>query len=121
MSVTTIATAGNTTVPACLAIRQLGYDLKFPSGDTCLCEAEGPLGRFIAEDPVTLLGLIKLRETRGEDWMASDAEIEAHSKLFADIESIRRGLDDSRAGRTRPIEEVEAELRQNFFESGGAV
>ena len=31
---------------------------------------------FIAEDPVTVLGLVRLVELRGWDWRAPDAEIE---------------------------------------------
>jgi len=31
---------------------------------------------FIAEDPLSLLGLVWIWETRGENWQASDSEIE---------------------------------------------
>lgn len=38
--------------------------------------AERPDIKLIADDPLTLLGLVVLAETQGENWQASDAEIE---------------------------------------------
>jgi hypothetical protein len=38
--------------------------------------AEGADYRFVAEDLVTLLGLVALHETRGPEWQASDEEID---------------------------------------------
>jgi hypothetical protein len=46
--------------------------------------AEGPVGRFGAEDPITLLGVVSIAETRGDDWQATDAEIDAFLKQFVD-------------------------------------
>ena len=37
---------------------------------------------FVGEDPITLLGLIKLAEVRGEDWHASDSEIDKYMALL---------------------------------------
>lgn len=37
--------------------------------------------RFTAEDPLTLLGLVKLAETR-RPWRASDAELESVQERF---------------------------------------
>ena len=42
--------------------------------DQCIAKKDGL--EFIAEDTVLLLGLIAMFETRGEDWKASDAEID---------------------------------------------
>ena len=36
----------------------------------------------IAEDPITLLGLVKLIEMRGWNWHAADVEIEATLKKY---------------------------------------
>jgi hypothetical protein len=67
-----MAQAGNTVVPAILALLQIG----------CSVEQDGELfvarlgsARFQAEDPVAVLGLVKLAETR-RPWTASDAEID---------------------------------------------
>lgn len=64
--------AGNTTVPAILALRALGYTV----------ERQGPRfsatahrARFAADDPVAVLGLVKLAEQR-RPWRATDAEID---------------------------------------------
>jgi hypothetical protein len=72
-----LATAGNTVVPAVLALESLGFTLS--SVDL----PEAPWMRavrgedsFIAPDPVALLGLIRLVELRGWKWAATDAEIE---------------------------------------------
>jgi hypothetical protein len=41
--------------------------------------------QFIAEDPVAVLGLVKLFEVRGADWMAKDEDIAAAFERFADL------------------------------------
>ena len=78
--------AGNVVVPAYLALVSKGYAVR--------CErsadgaenwiAEGATGRFGADDPITLLGVVGVAETRGPDWQASDLEIDAFLKKFAD-------------------------------------
>ncbi len=70
-----LVAAGNTVVPAILLIRQMGYTVTIDSSKGgCLAEKDG--NSFEAEDPVMVLGLIKLFEIKGENWMASDEEIE---------------------------------------------
>jgi hypothetical protein len=77
----TLANAGNTLVPAYLALLQRGFkvyrepSLKTESGP--LWVAEDSSCRFVAEDLVTLLGLVGLYETRGSHWEASDQEIDS--------------------------------------------
>jgi hypothetical protein len=74
----TLASAGNVLVPAYLALKQKGYSVRCEvSGDEETWYAESPSCLFVAEDPLTLLGIVALYETRGEDWRASDAEIDA--------------------------------------------
>jgi hypothetical protein len=69
-----IAHAGNTVVPALLALEGLGYEISI-QGD--LVTAAGPDGRFVAADPVSVLGLVKLVEARSWNWRANDDEIDA--------------------------------------------
>lgn len=72
-----ISSAANTLAPAWLAIRQRGYDVQMLSGnETDLCIARKDGLQFVAEDTVLLLGLIAMYETRGENWKATDAEID---------------------------------------------
>jgi hypothetical protein len=67
-----LAQAGNTVVPAILALEKLGFAVEHHD-DGFAATARG--SRFVAEDPVALLGLIKLVETR-RPWRATDAEID---------------------------------------------
>lgn len=78
--------AGNVVVPAYLALRAKGYAVRCErtSHDSENWIAEGPLGRFGADDPITLLGVVGVAETRGADWLASDTEIESFLKTFGD-------------------------------------
>jgi hypothetical protein len=69
-----IAYAGNTVVPALLALEALGCEISI-QGD--LVAAARPDGRFVAADPVSVLGLVKLVEARSWNWRASDDEIDA--------------------------------------------
>ncbi|MGC4004994.1 MAG: hypothetical protein QM811_18530 [Pirellulales bacterium] len=38
--------------------------------------ADGPLGEFVANGPLELLGLIAMVEVRGESWTATDEQID---------------------------------------------
>ena len=69
-----IAAAANTVVPALLALESLGYAVVV---DGSLVVATADNERFAADDPVTVLGLIKLIEARSWNWRASDEEIAA--------------------------------------------
>ena len=78
-----IADAGNVDVPAYLTLKERGYTV------TCTYSEDGEVWtatsgdcELIAECPVTLLGLAALYETRGQEWKASDDEIEGFLKLF---------------------------------------
>ena len=75
-----ISSAANTMTPAYLAILSKGYSVT-ASGDLMVAE-KGP-HRFVAEDPVLLLGLIALFEVRGEEWKADDDEIDAFMRDFS--------------------------------------
>lgn len=75
-----IGNAGNTLLPAYLALQSKGYKVWWERGDSAPDDerwfAEGPLGSFIADDPVELLGLVAMREVRGVSWQASDDQID---------------------------------------------
>ena len=73
-----IGTAGNTVVPALLALEKLGFSVSVvPGADgRDLFRAMKGEESFAADDPVSVLGLVKLVETRGREWQASDLEIE---------------------------------------------
>ncbi|MEL6444726.1 MAG: hypothetical protein AAFP15_08870 [Bacteroidota bacterium] len=70
-------------IPALLALRAMGYDVsrRYDDGREWW-EAETEALEFGAEDPLSLLGLVALREQRGAVWHASDAEIEAVMQEF---------------------------------------
>lgn len=69
-----IADAGNVVVPAVVALEAAGYRVNRLDGD--LLEAVSGEGRFVADGPVALLGLIKLVELRGWSWRVSDEQID---------------------------------------------
>jgi hypothetical protein len=68
-----IVQAGNTVVPALLAVESLGFAVEV-SGGTAYARREQE--EYAADDPVALLGLIRLVELRSWDWVASDSEID---------------------------------------------
>jgi hypothetical protein len=68
-----IVQAGNTVVPALLAIESLGFAVRMSGGITYARRGQEEYG---AEDPVALLGLIRLVELRSWDWAASDSQID---------------------------------------------
>jgi hypothetical protein len=68
-----LVAAGNTLVPSLLALEQLGYTVRIEGGSSC--RAIRGEEEYMAPDPATVLGLIKLVEVRGWDWKAADADI----------------------------------------------
>ncbi len=66
--------AGNTVIPAILLIRQMGYTFTYDK-EKGHCLALKDEHSFGADDPLMVLGLIKLFEMKGENWMASDNDI----------------------------------------------
>ena len=81
-----IAAAGNTLVPMVLALRSLGFRVARNDGsvaDEWIAESER-LHLSAGELP-SLLALVLMRETRGAEWKASDAEIEAVLSEFGGL------------------------------------
>jgi hypothetical protein len=73
-----IATAGNTVVPALLALERLGFAVTVErTGGSELFRAIRGDETYVADDPVSVLGLVKLIEERGWTWRAEDEEVEA--------------------------------------------
>jgi hypothetical protein len=79
-----LTTAGNVLVPAYLALRQLGYEVRLEQGDdgreTWWATRHGL--SLSADDPLALLGLHGLRQERGPDWKGTDDEIHAFLERF---------------------------------------
>ncbi|HTE20950.1 MAG TPA: hypothetical protein VK689_21505 [Armatimonadota bacterium] len=80
----TIVAAGNVLTPAYLALQQRGYAVRTEKTGTEdeLWFAETEARRFVAGDPLSLLGLVAFYETRGDDWQATDEEIVAYLSLY---------------------------------------
>ncbi len=79
---TIVAAAGNTLAPALAILLEIGFAVTRGSdGSSYRAQDNGHL--FIADDPLTLLGLVKLYEMRGENWQPSDTDITAFLSLDA--------------------------------------
>ncbi|MFI6998444.1 hypothetical protein [Nocardia sp. NPDC050175] len=74
-----IAHGGNTLIPAILAIEAGGF--RITEQGTLLVATDGT-DTYVADDPVALLGLIKLVELRGWSWQASDDEVDTTLARF---------------------------------------
>ena len=76
--------AGNVVVPAYLTLQKMGYSVRCenPVSDHETWIAESDTAILSADDVVILLGLATLAELRGEDWKASDAEIQDFLKKY---------------------------------------
>lgn len=77
-----IAQAGNTVVPAILALEEMGMVVDVQAGQVV---ASSSAVQFIADDPVAVLGLVRLLELRGADWMAKDEDIAATFERFPNL------------------------------------
>jgi hypothetical protein len=74
-----IATAANVVVPALLVLEQMGFKMSFTG--SLLTAIRGD-ETYAGEDPVAVLGLVKLVEARGWHWRASDQDIERAIKQY---------------------------------------
>ena len=80
-----ISNAANTMTPAWLVLLEKGFEIsKSTIGGTLYFVPTKEDCTFLADDPVTVLGLISLFEARGEDWKASDPEIDAFMAFVED-------------------------------------
>lgn len=70
---TRITPAGNVLPGALASLRQLGFTVSFaPDGQL---QADSASCVLVAEDSLTLLGLAKFHELRGDDWRPTDTEV----------------------------------------------
>jgi hypothetical protein len=82
----TLASAGNVLVPAYLVLIEKGYRVERLSTakrkePELWCATKGE-SRFVAEDTLSLLGLVSIHEVRGKVWKASDNEIDSFFEQF---------------------------------------
>lgn len=73
-----VASAANVEVPAILALESMGFTVasRIVNADhKMVWTATGKEDEYAAEDPLSLLGLVKLYEVRGDNWQASDDDI----------------------------------------------
>lgn len=64
-----IASASNTLAPAIVVLESLGFSIKVKGKLLVAVRGED---EYVAEDPLLLLGLVKLIEVRGWKWGISD-------------------------------------------------
>lgn len=82
----TLAEAANLYVPAYLALIERGFAVTresiAPNQSDIHWIAEDADRRYVADDPLTLLDMVALVETRGADWEASDPQIDTFLEEF---------------------------------------
>lgn len=80
-----IASAANVEVPAILALESIGFIVSsriISTEHEMVWTATGKGDEYVAEDPLSLLGLIKLHEVRGDNWQASDDDIDNYLPML---------------------------------------
>ena len=81
-----LATAGNVVVPAFLTLQQRGYSVRRDAtsspGDEPLWHAEREGIHLVAEEPLSLLALAAIIESRGAEWRAADEQIESFLREY---------------------------------------
>ena len=79
-----ISAAGNVEVPACLALKMKGFSVRWErkdgSDETWYAEKDNL--RISGEGPIELLGIVAMYETRGNNWKASDEEIDGFIERY---------------------------------------
>jgi hypothetical protein len=81
-----ISAAGNTVVPALLALEGLGFEVSFERvGGRDLVRAARGDETYVADDPVAVLGLVKLVEMRGWQWGAADSDVQRIMRKYRDL------------------------------------
>lgn len=72
-----LVAAGNTVVPCILVLEELGFTVSTQADrGGATCRAVRGDEEYLAEEVHQLLGLVKLVESRGWEWGASDADID---------------------------------------------
>jgi hypothetical protein len=100
---TRIVAAGNTLAPALAEVVAAGYKVIRPEACTEWQATRGEVV-LIADDPLMLLGLVRLYEARGENWPPSDQEVEAFLALDAcGAESVKESVAAHSTTGNRPL------------------
>ena len=71
----TIATAGNTLASALAVLHAKGFVVEAASERTGLLQASNGSFTLLGEDPLVLLGLAAIAESRGTDWHPTEIEV----------------------------------------------
>lgn len=79
-----ISAAANVEIPAYLTLREKGYKVYWKRTDEEkeYWYAEKDNLNFMAEGPIELLGVVGVYELRGQNWKASDAEIDEFMEKY---------------------------------------
>ena len=79
-----IASAGNVEVPAYLTLLEKGYSVRWErkSNDNELWFATKGDCEFIGGGPIELLGIACMYESRGNNWKATDEQIDAFVQKY---------------------------------------
>ena len=80
MTSTQIAAAGNTEVPAYLALVARGFSVS--RDHQSVWTATKGEASFLADSPLQLLGVVAMFESRGSQWQASDEQIEEFLRRY---------------------------------------
>ena len=82
-----IFSAGSTEVPAYLTLTAEGYTVgvtgRAADGEREYWTAENDHVKAVGDSVLEVLGLVKLFEARGPDWMAEDDEIDAFLERYS--------------------------------------
>lgn len=81
---TRLAAVANTLAPALGILQELGYVVTRDKATEPQYQAENDSCIFIADDLLTLLGLVKIYETRGAAFQPSDDEVQRILLLESD-------------------------------------
>ncbi len=71
-----IFAAGNTVVPAILALEKLGFTVSIEGTEGEMFRATRGNDAYVADDPVAVLGLVKLVEVRSWEWRSTEADLQ---------------------------------------------
>ena len=82
-----ISSGGNVLASCLTILLEKGYMVAEIEGSSLLEATKGKECRLVAEDPLLLLGLATLFESRGHNWRPSDEEVECFLKLDSERDS----------------------------------
>lgn len=83
--------AGNTKIPSYLTIISKGYqvELELTKENQRWCATKDS-NKYFANDLESLLGLITMKESRGNDWLASPSDISDFFNEFSELKTNKK-------------------------------